>query len=396
MPKNETSRSERAYRHLLEVLGEAGDIITGPIGATNARERAEGFRNITRVLSVALEMILEKGDRAHPSFTRWINPWRKLLGDNPWTGYDAALLDPKLRYRIHGRQNAPTYLGFCVYGTASNGARRIVGNLDDSDLHFEEDGSFELFLSAERPPGAPNWIELTPDASDVLVRQYFLAPAEQEPATYEIEATPPSSPPAALTEDEFAQRLASVSAWVLDVIHVEATISALGEHTTPHLLRDGEEYTKKEGETDGPPIDPSYVAKAMPTPAILYTGSWVNDLADDEVMIIEGRPPKARYWSIQLLSRWMESPDYLHHQVFFTPENITLEPDGSFRVVLAHRDPGVSNWLDTTGLPSANITVRALKAEEQNLDVRFQRMKRSDALAVMAGRGKADRRATEG
>ena len=28
-----------------------------------------------------------------------------------------------------------------------------------------------------------------------------------------------------------------------------------------------------------------------------------------------------------------------------------LEPDGSFRMVIAHRDPGVSNWLDTEGRP---------------------------------------------
>ncbi|MBW2274429.1 MAG: DUF1214 domain-containing protein [Deltaproteobacteria bacterium] len=373
--------SERAYRRLLDALGDAADIITGPIGARNARERAEGFRNITRVLSVALEMILEKGDRAHPAFTRWINPWRKLLGDNPWTFYDAALIDPKLCYRVHGRRNAPTYLGFCVYGTAEDtakkGARRIVGNLDDSEMHFEEDGSFELFLGAERPPEARNWIELAADASDLLVRQYFLVPGEQEPATYGIEATPKPPAPEALSEEEFAARLDAVVAWVLDVIHVEATISALAEHSTPHLLRDGEEYAEKEGEAGGPPIDPSYVAKAMPTPAILYTGSWVNDLGDDEVMVVEGRPPKARYWSIQLLSRWMESPDFLHHQVFFTQENTILEPDGSFRVSIAHRDPGVPNWLDTTGLASGNITIRALKAEEQSLDVQFRREKLS-------------------
>jgi hypothetical protein len=28
-----------------------------------------------------------------------------------------------------------------------------------------------------------------------------------------------------------------------------------------------------------------------------------------------------------------------------------LEPDGTFRAVIAHRDPGVPNWLDTEGRP---------------------------------------------
>jgi hypothetical protein len=28
-----------------------------------------------------------------------------------------------------------------------------------------------------------------------------------------------------------------------------------------------------------------------------------------------------------------------------------LEPDGSFRIVIAHEDPGVPNWIDTEGNP---------------------------------------------
>ena len=372
MSQDQPSKSEQAWTALLQTLRETGEIITGPIGATSARERAEGFRNISRVLSVALEQILEKGDRARPVFTRWISPYRKLLGDNPYTFYDSALINPNCSYRIHGKRGAPTYLGFCVYGTSESGDRRIVGNIDDSGMQFEDDGSFEIFLSAERPADAVNWIALESDAADVMVRQYFLKPGQQEIATYEIEAVPVREAPAPLTEDEFAARLEAVGRWVHDTLMVEATISRLSAESTPHLLRDGEEYLKKEGEGDGAAIDMRYVAKAMPTPAILYTGSWVNELGDDEVMIVEGTPPRARYWSVQFLSRWMESPDYRYHNVMFTQENISLEPDGSFRIVIAHRDPGVPNWLDTTGLRSGNITVRAVKGEGE-LDVRFRR-----------------------
>ena len=190
MRQGNPTKSEQAWDELLGALKQAGETVTGPIGATSGRERAEGFRNVTRVLSVALEQILEKGDRARPVFTRWINPYRKLLGDNPGTYYDSALIDPRCTYCIRGRRGAPTYLGFCVYGTGETGDRRIVGNIDDSEMRFEDDGSFELFLSAELPANAKNWIELAPDAADVLVRQYFLNPGKQEVATYEIEAVP--------------------------------------------------------------------------------------------------------------------------------------------------------------------------------------------------------------
>ena len=34
------------------------------------------------------------------------------------------------------------------------------------------------------------------------------------------------------------------------------------------------------------------------------------------------------------------------------------DPDGVFRVVVAHRDPGVPNWLDTTGHAEGFLTPR--------------------------------------
>jgi hypothetical protein len=35
--------------------------------------------------------------------------------------------------------------------------------------------------------------------------------------------------------------------------------------------------------------------------------------------------------------------------------NTVLEADGSFRMVLAHQDPGVPNWLDTEGRSSGTV-----------------------------------------
>ena len=38
-------------------------------------------------------------------------------------------------------------------------------------------------------------------------------------------------------------------------------------------------------------------------------------------------------------------------------------PDASYRIVLAHRDPGVPNWLDTEGRPFGTIFWRFLQPE---------------------------------
>jgi hypothetical protein len=45
----------------------------------------------------------------------------------------------------------------------------------------------------------------------------------------------------------------------------------------------------------------------------------------------------------------MQTYDYAHRQVSLNRAQTRLGPDGSFRIVIAHRDPGVPNWLDTEG-----------------------------------------------
>jgi hypothetical protein len=371
MNSDSTSVSEVAYRRLLETLLKASDVIQGPLGARNSRERAEGYRHLLRLASVAVEMFVENGDRAHPVFTRWMEAGRKLLGDNPWTIYDVALIGPEFTYCLSGQRGETTYLGICVYGTKEDGGRCIISNIDDSDIEFAEDGSFELTLSRERPEGVVNWLQLDRETTDILVRQYFLDRSTQEKAHYEIKAQPLPPAPQALTEDELALRIDEAARWIFDIINVEVTISALAERSTPVVMRDGTDYVDAEGVNT---IDYSWVAKAMPSPAITYTGNWINGLGDEEAIVITGKPPEARYWSIQFMTRWMESPDYRYHEVFFTSENTTLEADGSFRIVVAHRDPGAPNWLDTIGIESGNIAVRAVKDENEALDVHFERV----------------------
>ena len=366
-----------AWARLLERLAEAGRIVEGPTGGRDDRERAEGYRHLTRVFSIATEMLVEKGDPRHPAFTRWMTPHRKMYGDNPRTAYDAAVIDGTGTYRIAGLRGTCVYLGFCVYGT-TDGAKRILGNLDDDELMLGPDGEFELWLAASRPADLPAnaaFLALDEDTTEVMVRQYFADPEVEQEATCTIEAVPDPGPPPPLTEDVVAARLDALGSYLVETVEAETTLSALSASITQAVFRAGSEYVDKHGAPTDPPVDASVVVRVMPTPAIQYSGSWYDDLDDDEVLVVEGTVPTCRYWSIQLLTRFMESGDWLHHPVFLTGRDIEAEADGTFRVVIAHADPGTPNWLATTGLRSANIAVRALKAEG-TLDVRFSRERR--------------------
>ena len=47
--------------------------------------------------------------------------------------------------------------------------------------------------------------------------------------------------------------------------------------------------------------------------------------------------------------------DYVNRQVSRNRANTVLEPDGSFRMIVAHDDPGLPNWIDTEGRQSGSI-----------------------------------------
>jgi hypothetical protein len=74
-------------------------------------------------------------------------------------------------------------------------------------------------------------------------------------------------------------------------------------------------------------------------------------LGPEQALVITGRWPQCRFGNVCLWNRFQQTLDYAHRQVALNRHQTRVEDDGSFRMVLAHRDPGVPNWLDTEGRP---------------------------------------------
>src|SRR3546814_10117705 len=56
----------------------------------------------------------------------------------------------------------------------------------------------------------------------------------------------------------------------------------------------------------------------------------------------------APYQAIQIGSKWYVSTDYQHHQTSLTAAQ-SVADGGFFTYVISERDPGLANWLETTG-----------------------------------------------
>jgi hypothetical protein len=50
--------------------------------------------------------------------------------------------------------------------------------------------------------------------------------------------------------------------------------------------------------------------------------------------------------------------DFVNHQTSLTADQAQVDPDGMLRFVISERDPGVANWLETTGHPRGYLQIR--------------------------------------
>ena len=92
-------------------------------------------------------------------------------------------------------------------------------------------------------------------------------------------------------------------------------------------------------------------------------GTCYYRVAPDEALVIEVPVPRAKYWSIDLCNFWLESLDYANHQSSLNGHQAVVDPDGVFRAVVAHDDPGVPNWLDPVGHGEGSMIYRWNLAE---------------------------------
>jgi len=110
-----------------------------------------------------------------------------------------------------------------------------------------------------------------------------------------------------------------------------------------------------------------------------------HPVAPDQALVMSGRFPPCRYAGLVLWSRSRESLEYRHRQVSLNRAQTRQEPDGSWRMVVAHRDPGVANGLDAGGRTHGTLYWRFLLPEGPVETPRTE-LVALDALAVRIAR----------
>jgi len=352
------TESQRSFDELLAALREVGDRFAGEEwGLSDPTDVAEALRVILHHLGTGIETQLED-DAAHPVFREIVTPWRKALGDNADARYHDARVHPAGTYRVRGNTGGAVYVSFTVEAGADDGAfpSGTVGVLNDTGFDVDPDGSFELVVGG--PPRDRGWLPLAPDASRITVRHYW----EQ--------LLPPATPPApslGLAIDLIAGAVPAAPPAPTDR-SVAASIRRMATYVRSRTI----ETMAKPGEGDAPPFV-SRIPHAFPPP--VPPGAHALAAADaaysmapyllgpDEALVMSTRWPTCRCANVSLWNRQLQTFDYLRNQVSLNRVQATVEADGAVRVVIAHRDPGVPNWISTEGRPFGLVFWRFMLPE---------------------------------
>jgi len=309
---------------------------------------AAGFRFLARMAAMGIDQNFENRDPDAPIFWRSLGLHRKMGGDNPDALYTGCPVDPTGTYRITGTASSAAMVVFTVSRSRANfgkvGWSQFVCNRYGDEYHPNPDGTFEVIASAEAHDG--NWLPLGDDAERITVRQAAGNWSAEHVGRWTIERIDRSAPSLPAFEPTDA-----IAALERAAAHTEGMGRYFAD-CMDDMQRAGWNRFYDEG---------SHARHGGVPGGVAVAGYF--SLSPDEAIVIEVTPPRCRYWNIQVGNYWYESFDYR-----YVPSSINFAQaehgdDGSVTIVLAHRDPGVANWLSTGGLREGHMVFRWVEAD---------------------------------
>ena len=335
----QTNTATSAWTGFLELLADADKITEQLSDPHDERLCLEAYAHLLMSLGQGFAFNFAS-DPDFPHFTpnfHWPNP---SLGNCPDTTYYYTPINPKGSYRVWGRRNnmhmVDFQLGDVLWGTEGGGNNKALASYDLKDFPNLPDGDFEFILSTERPAGlTAEWRLLPAGAHTLTVRQVAYDWSNEKQATLHIvRLDAPTSTPRRHSAEDYKKALRATA------IYAKRITDQFTRY--PKMLRDGGYINAKVHPNDF--SDVGGLSDQM-----YYDG--VFDLKDDEALILEMPIPSVcRYWNLQLINEFLAGTDYIFRHGSLNGHQARVDRDGKCRVVIAHRDPGAINWLDTAGL----------------------------------------------
>ncbi|UGT55658.1 hypothetical protein [Nocardia asteroides] len=312
-------------------VAQAEKLIAGAEFVRDEADLAEGYDYLAASVAACLRLSGAHGT-SHPYFVSSTGPYAKMGLDNPDTLYYHANIEPDAEYLVTGTRGSTVDLSFQVL-KGDYTATEVPGGedaFDDRRITIAEDGSFTLRFGPPRPDAEPGYFALGEGASMLAVREVYSDWTERKGSIRIERVDTVGTAPAAPDLARMRKRYGAAAKMLLTRLHtwfnfpkwfyLDLPVNTL---TAPRLTPGGL--------------------------STQYSSVGHFDLADDQALVITVPKSDAPYQGFQLGSLWYISLDYVNHQTSLNHAQAQVDPDGMIRMVVSKADPGVTNWIETTG-----------------------------------------------
>jgi hypothetical protein len=355
MPAETDARAE--YAAFLNAASEAPARLRASRPELSAIDEADAETFLAGLIDGAMQFV--GADPNRPAFVPWVTPSRRWMDNGFDSVYWMAPVDGRHRYRITGRRGAECYLSVTLYAGDPGHPQTVVLNRNHLDMAVSSGDSFTVDLD---PPA---------DACYVITRQYFSNPSADVAGTFAIEV---SDGPVSEAADPAATkaRWRAATSFLLAMTrppqrgsHPPAYVS-----TTPNVMGDPSTWDESGGGGRGTP-DQTYAL-----------GPY--ELGQEQALVMDVTFPPCAYASAALWNRFSQTVDRRFHRSTINQTEAVVSGSGVARIVVAHRDPGVANWLDSGGRSRGSVFWRFLLAERPPPPIACQVVRIQDVPEIPA------------
>lgn len=361
---------QSAWNEFCARLQLAGEQVFKQANPASGAHRVDAYRFLTQNLGQAFDLALETHDTRYPVLHTFCGPTRKLGGDCADFTYQQAWIDGQSTYLLTGTRGTARFFNVTVQGPRTPGPGVLhepfgdtpEANLLGHQLQIGDDGEFELYIGGTER--GPNWLPTTPGSRKLFIRQGFDR-WDERPAQLRIERVDMDSPKPLPSPDQ----MVGAMRWAGDFV--------------TGLMADWPEFPFTYGGVDAnhPNAFPHVGATDADNKRGRAATNMYWELGDDEALIVEFDAHDG-LWMLTNMGVFFNSMDFLYRPVSYTPSRTKSDADGRIRLVMAHRDPGVHNWLDTQGFRCGNLTYRhMLEGQPAVLSTRV--VKHDDVLPTL-------------
>jgi hypothetical protein len=311
----------------------------------------------SEALALSAAYYAANSDAGHPFIFWGTNAAHRWMGlDVPSSGYGldapdniyrSATFDGDGHYVVRGtiHGTGPAQQSFVVYRGLPGvpGSMNSEGHMDElagistDTMVMDAKGNFTFTIDTDPANGRPNHLQVPRDLKGMMlvVRDSLADWSTELPYELTIERLDAPATPASPRNEDALTAVA---------------VSALAGNV-PFWLNWFETYVHAKPLND------------IPTPWKRVQGWGMTQqgrftLQDGEAWLVTLDPLGARFFDFQISDPWTKAVEYVSRTGSFNSSQAAKNADGTITLVAAPSDPGVHNWLDTSGLKSGTFQVR--------------------------------------